>query len=86
MYLGGYADDSDGVDYVYQNYSLSFEDGEKYKSLITRTIDDNKVEPDENFTLAINTITTGYGPGTPSSHVIIGENGATTITIKNDDG
>ena len=87
-YIGGYTDDDYGADYVYQNYHLSFEDGEKSKSLLIRTIDDNTVEPDENYTLVIdaNTITTGFSPGIPNGRVIIGENGTTTITILNDDG
>ena len=88
MYVGRFTDDAKEVNYVYQNYSLSFEDGETSKSLIIRTIDDNIVEPDENYTLVINasTITTGFSPGIPNGHVIVGENGTTTITILNDDG
>ena len=86
MYIGGYADDVKGIDYVYQNYSFSFEDGEKVKSLIIRTIDDNIVEPDETYELVIDTITTGFSAKTPSSRVIKGENATTTITIVDDDG
>ena len=88
MYVGGYEDNPEGVDYVYQNYNLSFEDGETSKSLIIRTIDDNIVEPDENYTLVIaaSTVTTGFSPGIPNGRVIVGENGTTTITILNDDG
>ena len=87
-YVGRYTDDAEGVDYVYQNYRFSFEDGEDSKSLIIRTIDDNIVEPDENYTLVINasTITTGLSPETSNYRVIVGENGTTTITILNDDG
>ena len=88
MYVGGNEDNPEGIDYVYQNYSFSFEDGEENKSLIIRTIDDNIVEPDENYTLVINpsSITTGFSPRTPNGRVIVGENGTTTITILNDDG
>ena len=86
MYIGGYADDVKGIDYVYQNYSFSFEDGEENKSLIIRTIDDNIVEPDETYELVIGTITTGFSAKTPSSRVINGENPITIITIPNDDG
>ena len=88
MYVGGHEDNPEGVDYVYQNYSFSFVDREKSKSLIIRTIDDNIVEPDENYTLVIaaSTITTGFSPATPNGRVIVGENGTTTLTILNDDG
>ena len=88
MYVGGLEDNSEGIDYIYQNYHLSFEDGEESKSLIVRTIDDNIVEPDENYTLVIaaDTITTGDSPGIPNGRVIVGENVTTTITILNDDG
>ena len=86
MYIGGYADDVKGIDYVYQNYSFSFEDGEKYKSLKIRAIDDNIVEPDETYELIIDTITTGFSSKTPSSRVINGINATTTIAIENDDG
>ena len=88
MYVGGYTDDAEGTDYVYQNYRLSSEDGGKSKLLIVHTIDDNIVEPDENYTLVINssTITTGFSPETSNYRVIVGENGTTTITILNDNG
>ena len=88
MYVGLHEYNSEGADYVYQNYHLSFEDGEESKSLILYIIDDNIVEPDENYTLVIDasTITTGFSPGIPNGRVIIGENGTTTITILNDDG
>ena len=88
MYVGGHEDNPEGVDYVYQNYSFSFVDREKSKSLIIRTIDDNIVEPDENYTLVIaaSTITTGFSPAIPNGRVIVGENGTTTLTILNDDG
>ena len=78
MYVGGYTD-AEGVDYVYQNYSLSFKDGETSKLLIIRIIDDNIVEPDENYTLVINA-------NTLNGRIIVGENGTTTITILDDDG
>ena len=79
-------DDTEEADYVFQNYSYSFKDGEKKKLLIIRTIDDNIVEPDETYILSINTPTKGFDPGLPVSRVIVGENGTATITIVNDDG
>ena len=85
MYIGG-TDDAEGIDYVYQNYRVSFKNGEETKSLITHIIDDNIVEPDETYELTIDTITTGFSFRTPSSRVIKGENATTTITIVDDDG
>ena len=79
-------DDTEGADYVFQNYSYSFKDREEKKLLIIRTIDDNIVEPDEIYILFINTPTKGFSPGLPVSRVIVGENGTATITIVNDDG
>ena len=85
IYIGGLTDDT-APDYVFQNYSYTFEPTEKKKILIIRTIDDNIVEPDETYILFINTPTKGFSPGLPVSRVIVGENGTATIKIVNDDG
>ena len=70
---------SDEVDYIFQNYSFTFEEGESSKVLTLQVVDDNVVEPDEKYNLTIRVESL-------PNHVIIGENGTTTITIENDDG
>ena len=74
-----------GADFVFQNYSFSFDDGEKKKTLIIRTIDDNIVKPDETYILNITTVTAGISARI-LSRIIHGENSTVTITILNDDG
>ena len=86
IYIGGLTDDTEGADFVFQNYSYTFDHREEEKLLIIRTIDDNIVEPDETYILFINTPTKGFSPGLPFNRVIVGENGTATITIVNDDG
>ena len=78
LFVGGYPGDSDGVDYFYQNYFFTFEDGNASKILSIQTIDDNVVEPDEKYNLTVR------AESLPN-RVIIGENGTTTIIIENDD-
>ena len=78
-------DGVEGADFVFQNYSYSFYDGEEEKVLIIRTIDDNIVEPDETYILNITTLTTGISART-QSRIIYGEHSTATITIQNDDG
>ena len=72
-------ENTDGIDYIYQNYFFTFEDGENIKVLSIQAIDDNIVEPDEKYNLTIRVESL-------PNRVIIGEHGTTTITIENDDG
>ena len=78
-------DDAEGIDFVFQNYSYSFDDKEEKKSLIIRTIDDNIVEPDETYILNITTVTAGDSAKL-QGRIIYGENATVNITILNDDG
>ena len=77
--LGGSGSNTGGVDYIYQNYTFTFYDGDKNKSLILYSVEDNIVEPDEIYNLTIRLV---YS----DSRVKIGENGSTTVTIFDDDG
>ena len=79
LFIGGLPGDTDGIDYCFQNYFFTFEDGESSKILSIQVIDDNVVEPDEKYNLTIR------AESLPN-RVIIGEHGTTTITIENDDG
>ena len=79
LFVGGMPENLDGADYCFQNYFLTFEDGESSKVLSIQTIDDNVVEPDEKYNLTIRVESL-------PNRVIIGEHGTTTITIENDDG
>ena len=79
IFIGGWSEDIDGVDYVYQNYTMSFRDGDRSKSLLIRTIDDNVVEGDEEYNLVINN-------GSFPFRVKAEGNQTTTIIIENDDG
>ena len=67
---------------------VSYTEEENEKVILIRTIDDDKVEPDETFFLNIkeDSLTTGFSPGIPNSRVIIGDYGRVKITIVNDDG
>ena len=72
----------DGLDYyyVFRNRTISFNDGEKMKSLSQiHSIDDNVVEGDETFHLIINSESL-------PENFIAEKNGTTTIVIQNDDG
>ena len=68
-----------GVDYIYKNYSISFYNGERRKSLPVRHIDDNIVETNEkyNFTIVTESL---------HSRVTVGKYDTTTIVINDDDG
>ena len=70
---------ANGADYVYQNYTFSFKEGDETKDLEIITIDDNIVESDETYTLVIH-LTGTHKP------VLIGKNNTTKITIYDDDG
>ena len=76
-YIGGWTK-SNEVDYLYQNYTCKFVNGNETKSLILRPINDNIVESDETYNLTVKRVYSNYA--------IIGENSTTTITISNDDG
>ena len=66
--------------YVFKNRNITFNDGEKMKSLSQiRSIDDNLVEGDETFNLIINSESL-------PENFIAERNGTTTIVIQNDDG
>ena len=65
------------MDYKYQNYNLTFDEGDKVKTLPLTLFHDNIVETDETFNLTIKVF---------HSRVAVGENGTTTVTINNDDG
>ena len=67
------------ADYVYQNYTFSFKEGEETKDLEINPIDDNIVESDETYTLVIHLTGT-------HDHVSVGKNATTKITIYDDDG
>ena len=69
-----------GVDYVYQNYTFSFKDGEEEKYLTLIPVDDNIVESDENYTLVIQL------PLDHHPRIQEGKIDTTKITIYNDDG
>ena len=71
--------DTDGVDYVYQNYSYSFNSVNETKELVIHPIDDNLVEADETYTLTVNLESS-------HPHVRIGDNSTANVTIYNDDG
>ena len=79
LFVGGLPEDSNEIDYCYQNYFFTFEDGDRSKILTLQVIDDNVVEPDEKYNLTIRVESL-------PNRVIIGEHGTTTITIENDDG
>ena len=79
LFVGGLPGDSDEVDYFFQNYFFTFEDGNTSKVLTLQVVDDNVVEPNEKYNLTIR------AESLPN-RVIIGENGTATITILNDDG
>ena len=78
--LGGLNSTTTGTDYVYQNYTFLFNDGDKTKSLMLHPVDDNIVEPDEIYNLTIRIVSP------PHIYVIVGENGTTTVNISDDDG
>ena len=44
---------TDKVDYCFQNYFFTFEDGESSKILSIQAIDDNVVEPDKKSRLTV---------------------------------
>ena len=70
-----------GADYVYQNYTFSFEEGDMEKDLRIIPIDDNIVEPDETYTLSIEISPGGF------HRVKTNENkNITIIKIYDDDG
>ena len=77
--LGGTGSNTGGVDYIHQNYTFTFYDGDKNKSLLLHPVDDNIVEPEEIYSLTIRLV---YS----NNHVKIGENGSTTVTILDNDG
>ena len=79
LFVGGLPEDTDEVDYFYQNYFFTFKDKESNKVLSIQVDDDNIVEPDEKYNLTIR------AESLPN-RVVIGENSTTTITIENDDG
>ena len=78
LILGGWKYDIDGVDYVYQNYTVKFYEGEKSKKLFINLVDDNIVESDETYNLTIN-------GASLRDRVIVGEFDTATIVIANDD-
>ena len=63
---------------MYQNYSYSFNSTKDQYSIIIHPVDDNMVEPDENFTLIISFV------GKHDHFMFV--NQTVTITIFNDDG
>ena len=75
-FVGGYSE-SEG-DYVYQNYSYTFNSTDDQYPVIIRPVDDNIVEPDEYFTLTFSLV------GEPDHFTTV--NKRVTITIFNDDG
>ena len=75
-FVGGYADING--DYIYQNYSFSFNSTDEEYPVIIRTVDDNIVEPDEYYTLVISLV------GSPAHFMIVNER--VNVTIYNDDG
>ena len=68
-----------GADYVYQNYTFSFKEGEMRRDLRIIPIDDNIVESDETYTLFIQISPDPFGRVRP------GENQNITIKIYDDD-
>ena len=75
-FVGGYTE-SEG-DYVYQNYSYTLNSTADQCLVIIRPVDDNIVEPDENFTLTFSLV------GKRDHFLLVNER--VTVTIFNDDG
>ena len=75
-FVGGYADNEG--DYTYQNYSFSFNSTDEEYPVIIRPVDDNIVEPDENYTLYVVLVSK------PAHFMTVNER--VTVTIYNDDG
>ena len=78
--VGGWKSGANGADYVYQNYTFSFEEGNKTKDLRIFPIDDNIVEYNETYTLVIH-----LQIGT-HDRVLIGKKSTAKITIYDEDG
>ena len=75
LFVGSYVDNEG--DYVYQNSSFTFNSTSDEYSVIIRPVDDNIVEPDENFTLTISRVA--------NRDFYRFENQVVTVTIYNDD-
>ena len=67
------------MDYNSGPYSVQFDAGVTEVSFNVTLKDDSSLEDNETFTLSINS------PSLPS-RVTIGDDGQTTVTIRNDDG
>ena len=79
MHVLGRSGSTTGGDYVYQNYTFSFNDGDRTRSLPLHSIDDNIVEPDETYSLTITLVSS-------SSCVKICENDTARVAILDEDG